>query len=201
MKEKIIELRIKGLSYNDIVKELGCSKSTVSYHCSKLSEHKEKTKENLEIKNKTQCKYDYSIEEKIINLVKEGKNYSEITKIVGISKSKLYSLCKKNGLNKKRIFNPSADEIIIAINDTKSMAEAAEKLNICFSTFKRIAQILDIYKPNQGREGYDRQSSEYEKISIPLNEILEGKYPLYSGNCLKNRLFKEGIKINVKYVI
>ena len=32
MKEKIIELREKGYSYSQIVEELGCSKSTVSYH-------------------------------------------------------------------------------------------------------------------------------------------------------------------------
>ncbi len=33
MKDKIIELRKAGLSFNQIVKELGCSKSTISYHC------------------------------------------------------------------------------------------------------------------------------------------------------------------------
>jgi predicted transcriptional regulator len=32
MKEQIIELRKKGLTINDIVKQLGCAKSTVSYH-------------------------------------------------------------------------------------------------------------------------------------------------------------------------
>lgn len=32
MKAKIIELKSKGLSNVEIVKELGCAKSTVSYH-------------------------------------------------------------------------------------------------------------------------------------------------------------------------
>lgn len=35
MKEKILELRKLGYSYSKIIKELGCSKSTISYHCSK----------------------------------------------------------------------------------------------------------------------------------------------------------------------
>ena len=35
MKEQILELRAKGYSYNKIQKELGCSKSTISYHCGK----------------------------------------------------------------------------------------------------------------------------------------------------------------------
>ena len=33
LKEQILELRSKGLSYKKIVNELGCSKSTVTYHC------------------------------------------------------------------------------------------------------------------------------------------------------------------------
>ena len=36
MKEKILELRKKGYSINNIVKELGCAKSTVSYHINKV---------------------------------------------------------------------------------------------------------------------------------------------------------------------
>jgi RNase P/RNase MRP subunit p29 len=35
MKEKIFELRKKGLSFNQIVEEIGCAKSTISYHCKK----------------------------------------------------------------------------------------------------------------------------------------------------------------------
>ena len=196
MKDKIIELRSEGLSYNKIAEKLGCSKSTISYHCSKLEGNDKKIIENLDVKNKKQCKYDVSLEEDIINLLKEEKNYNQIKEIVGLSKSKLYSLSKKNGLNKKRSFNPSAQEIIFVINNSKSMTEAASMLNIPFSTFKKVTQLLDIYKPNQGREGYDRPKYEYEKSTIPINEILEGKYPLYSGSSLKNRLFKEGIKKN-----
>ena len=41
MKEKIIELRKNGLNYNEISNKLKCSKSTVSYHCSKIPTQKE----------------------------------------------------------------------------------------------------------------------------------------------------------------
>lgn len=33
MKEKILKLRSQGRTYNEIQKELGCSKSTISFHC------------------------------------------------------------------------------------------------------------------------------------------------------------------------
>jgi 5-methylcytosine-specific restriction endonuclease McrA len=35
MKERILELRNNGKTYDEIRKELGCSKSTIAYHCSK----------------------------------------------------------------------------------------------------------------------------------------------------------------------
>ena len=41
LKEKILSLKIKGYSFRQIQKKLKCSKSTISYHCSK--DQKKKT--------------------------------------------------------------------------------------------------------------------------------------------------------------
>jgi CRISPR/Cas system Type II protein with McrA/HNH and RuvC-like nuclease domain len=46
MKKKILQLRDEGKTYDEIKKILGCSKSTISYHCGKGQ--KEKTKERTE---------------------------------------------------------------------------------------------------------------------------------------------------------
>jgi DNA-binding Lrp family transcriptional regulator len=40
LKEKIIKLRLEGMTYNDIAKELKCSKSTISYHLNSNTEAK-----------------------------------------------------------------------------------------------------------------------------------------------------------------
>ena len=40
LKEKILELRDEGKSYNEIKKILGCSKGTISYHCGKGQKEK-----------------------------------------------------------------------------------------------------------------------------------------------------------------
>ena len=45
MKEKIIELHKKGLSYNQIKDELGCSKSTISYHCGQGRKERQRLKQ------------------------------------------------------------------------------------------------------------------------------------------------------------
>lgn len=87
-------------------------------------------------------------------------------------------------------------EFISICNESKTMSEAAMKLEMHFNTFVKIAKKLKCYKPNQGRKGYKRDSSEYKLISISLIEILDGKHPTYQTYKLKLRLFKEGIKIN-----
>jgi 5-methylcytosine-specific restriction endonuclease McrA len=46
MKEQILKLREQGLSYNEIVRELQCAKSTVAYYCNN------KTKENIYLRSK-----------------------------------------------------------------------------------------------------------------------------------------------------
>ena len=51
MKDKILELRSQGKTYNQIQKELGCSKGTISFHCGK--NQKEKSKSRL---RKLRCK-------------------------------------------------------------------------------------------------------------------------------------------------
>ena len=40
LKSKIFELRRRGYTYNQIVAELGCSKSSVSYHCNRSTKDK-----------------------------------------------------------------------------------------------------------------------------------------------------------------
>lgn len=66
MKEKILKLRSEGKSYNEIQKELGCSKGTISFHCS-TDETKLACKKKPK-KQKTRFNY-----EEYIPLWKEGK--------------------------------------------------------------------------------------------------------------------------------
>ena len=59
MKEKILELRKKGFSYNQIVEELKCAKSTVSYYCSslELSKYRSKTEDDIKLINETYSQF------------------------------------------------------------------------------------------------------------------------------------------------
>ena len=86
------------------------------------------------------------------------------------------------------------DQMKEAIDDSLTMSQAAVKLNLHFSTFKRKAEQYGLYKPNQGGKGSTKKYAQHNLIS--LNEILDGKHPAYQTFKLKNRLFKEGILEN-----
>ena len=83
------------------------------------------------------------------------------------------------------------EDFIRVCNESQTAAEAAAKLGIAFSTFKRKALKLDCYITNQSGKGKPKNNP-----SIPLDEILEGKHPHYNTFKLKKRLFKAGIKKN-----
>ena len=83
-----------------------------------------------------------------------------------------------------------SDQIIIdAANSSTSMSQAAAKCGLHFSTFKRRALKLNVYKTNQG----SKDAKKDWQVKIDLNEILEGKHPSYQTYKLRNRLIKNGI--------
>lgn len=122
MKNEILELRKLGFSYNEIAKKLNCSKSTISYHCSKIENNDEKIKNNLIIKNKRQEKKDSFLLEtdkidEVIQLRKEIKTYDEIKKITGLSILVIKKICREYGLTMTRKFYQISDETIQKIKD------------------------------------------------------------------------------------
>lgn len=86
------------------------------------------------------------------------------------------------------------EEIINAVKNCQTMSEAARSIDMPFMSFRYRAQKLNVYEPNQSRKGMTRPASEYSRIAIPLDEILEGLHPHYMTGHLKRRLLKVGIK-------
>lgn len=91
--------------------------------------------------------------------------------------------------------NISIEEFKEVVSQSNSMRDASIKLNIPFSTFKRIALSLNIYKTNQSGVGLRKRTSTNIEI---INRILSGVYnPYITGNTLKNRLIKYELIDNV----
>ena len=77
MKDKIIEMVKSGLTYKQISKELGCSLSTISYHCKS---------EGIVSKNISK-KMDDSMIQKIKDLYDIEKSSLKVAKILGVAKT------------------------------------------------------------------------------------------------------------------
>lgn len=88
------------------------------------------------------------------------------------------------------------EEIERAIAQSFSMSEAAAKLQMHFSSFKRHASKHGLYIPNQGGKGVKKPKQD-NVGKIPLADILNGKHPQYQTYKLKNRLIAARI---LKYV-
>ena len=78
--------------------------------------------------------------------------------------------------------------------ESETALEASEKLNLPYKVYIRIAKILGIYKPNQGRKGRKGSAERGGLVTLtPLEEILQGLHPNYVTNRLKHRMVEAGI--------
>lgn len=81
-------------------------------------------------------------------------------------------------------------QIVEAVNSTITMAQAAEKVGMAFSTFKRWAIKYEVYKPNQAGIGVSKNRPN----TVEIENIFAGLHSNYNTNQLRKRLIKEGIK-------
>lgn len=105
MKERILKLVQDGLTYKQIKKELGCSLSTISYHCKNSnieSKHTQKKLNDVEIK-------------KIKDLYEETKSCIKVAKILGLSKStvlKYINVFDKEKLSDEELKKRKSEQVI-----------------------------------------------------------------------------------------
>ena len=83
-------------------------------------------------------------------------------------------------------------EFIKICTESASMLEAAKRLNLPFTTFKKLAISFGIYAPNQGGKGIQKS----ERSPLTVKGLNENEFPNYQSFKLKNWLIKHGIKEN-----
>lgn len=93
---------------------------------------------------------------------------------------------------------PTDEEIVNACENSFSMREAAESLKFSFTSFKRHAIRLGVYKTHQGagQEQRRRRTGKKQlrnKCRTNVFEILEGKHPKFQTNRLKQYLLQESV--------
>ena len=145
MKKEIIDLRMKGLSYNDISKIMSCSKSTISYHCSKIPDNDIIIHVNNLIKsNLFQSDFVNVSKEEIIKvyiLRKSKKTYSQIEYETKISLIKIKKICRIIEMTRYKncvdISDKQITEIVQLYSELKSIRKVANKLKISTHTIRK----------------------------------------------------------------
>jgi 5-methylcytosine-specific restriction endonuclease McrA/predicted transcriptional regulator len=145
MKEKIIELRRRGYTVNQIVVEIGCAKSTVSYHINKANLGGSKNNFLYGISDDT-------VEEiKLLRL--SGKTYEEILELVVISKDKLIKICRvidlNFNINNLKAHQLNTDDVVKYYLNCKSKKKTGEFFNVSKDTIRKIVGDKTIKKTRQ----------------------------------------------------
>lgn len=85
------------------------------------------------------------------------------------------------------------EEFVEIVKNCQTMALAAKKIGMAYTSFIRKAKKLGCYKPNQGHKGVNaKKEYGFSKAHIFIEDILAGKYPQYQTYKLKIRLITEG---------
>tara|TARA_R110000782_G_C14551666_1_gene385044 strand:- start:64 stop:516 length:453 start_codon:yes stop_codon:yes gene_type:complete len=85
-------------------------------------------------------------------------------------------------------------KIIEAANSSSSASAAASVLGIRYSTYKKHAERLGVFKTNQSGRGISKRAPDHRKLN--LSDVLEGKRPETQTGTIKRHLLADGIKKN-----
>jgi Zn finger protein HypA/HybF involved in hydrogenase expression len=129
MKEKILKLRRDGKTYNEIKKELGCSKGTISYHC-KNEDLSKPLKSN-------------KLSDDIIEGIKKDSEYLSTTEICEKYDIGATSVRKYSGLTYEKEYNKKCENCKSFINNRNKFCS----LN-CFHLDKHKKAYDDFLKNN-----------------------------------------------------
>lgn len=161
--EIIYNLRKQKKSYIEIAKETGISDTTVKKMCKKIFEMKNEEEPKTEIKRKKEsCKEE---NERIYNLKKARRTYSEIAEETGVSEYKVNRVCKE-------IFEEKGEKIPKGLGKKKQTEESREIDQVIYNLVqegKKQVEVQKIFYKN-GIELTKQSISQRYKREFNLNQ-------------------------------
>lgn len=175
MKDKIIDLRKKGYTINEIVKELKCSKSTVSYHINKIG------------LGGVRDKFISDIDNDVIGHIKQmrnnGESYEDILNVINITKDKLIKVCrileKNTSTGKFKKIELNNEKVTKYYIEVKSIRKTAKHFNVDRKTVRRFIDEKEILNKKE------KKVSKTEAV-INFRRRIKNKLVEYKGgSCVK----------------
>lgn len=142
MKEDILKLRAEGRSYNEIQKLLGCSKSTIAYHCGKGQKDKTKKRQNKRRQNVLLAKTDrfkYKQKGETSDVTKDSKDRKDV--VESIRKFQKRDNSVKKSVNKNIETTFTWEDVIEKYGENTFCYLSGEELNL-FDTNYQLDHII-----------------------------------------------------------
>jgi 5-methylcytosine-specific restriction endonuclease McrA len=142
MKEDILKLRAEGRSYNEIQKLLGCSKSTIAYHCGKGQKDKTKKRQNKRRQNVLLAKIDrfkYKQKGETSDVTKDSKDRKDV--VESIRKFQKRDNSVKKSVNKNIETTFTWEDVIEKYGENTFCYLSGEELNL-FDTNYQLDHII-----------------------------------------------------------
>lgn len=124
-KHKILELRAKGYSYNQIKLELGCSKGSISYHCNTTT--KAKATKRMNNRRKVQHPYQKKLETFVCKKRKPTQQNTNLTNNTRITKKIIHFRTTKGN---KTMSNFTIKDVIEKFGENPRCYLTGELINI-----------------------------------------------------------------------
>lgn len=177
MKEKIYELRLKGKSINQIVDELDCAKSTVSYHLKTLGLGGDISSITNDFKSYNQ----------VLLLKNSGFTNTHIFENVDLSRDKILKILRSNKLNNcssvlkyRTLDEKKVREYYLQV---RSLIKTAKFFNISKYKTKKVVKDLIVYKPKQTTT--ERKENQKKKVIDWRRRQKEKLVEYKGGKCEK----------------
>jgi len=205
MKNEILELRNNGKSYNEISKILGCSKSTISFHCKKNENNKKITLTNKQKKDINQIKNFDIIDfgsvvdiDKIKDVIfyrKNRNNYDEIVDKTGLSLDKIIKICKFNNINHQSDSQSPNKNEILEMNkyylEIKNLKKVAKKFNYSYHTVRKYIDPIGKYSNTE--EYNTKRKKDISNAVVKWRQDKKIKLVEYKGDCCQNCKYNKSI--------
>ena len=192
MKEDILRLRAKGKTYNEIKKELGCSKGTIAYHCGKGQKDKAKKRQNKRRENVLLSKTDrfkYRYTDNGLDRPKGSK--SKKNAVEGVRKFQKRDNKIRIGVNKDIDKTFTWEDVIDKFGEDTVCYLSGEELNLFENEYQ-----LDHINP-AGRGG-DNNFNNLGILHRTVNLMKHNLTPEEMVEWCKKILIFNGYEVNIK---
>ncbi len=176
----ILDLRKKGWSYRRIASEVGCSKATVAYHCSRLENNQEILQRNLEHLRRV-SNVPRSTQALLLWLLEDGVRRSDAADALRISPENVRLFAKEQGVGRPRTDLTNYERVKRRRRHLKMLAVARSGGRCRRCGYHKSIRALDFHHPDPSQKDFHLSQNANRSWAAVREEV--DKCVLLCANC------------------